>query len=97
VGHHDEAENLVAQLTAGPAAGHYVGQVEFTDMGAWLVNVNFVVGDEAKEANFVVEATRSASTWWVINGFLGVNSVVIVAAALLKRKAAETRTRKGIA
>jgi hypothetical protein len=96
IGHHGEAENSATQLTAGPAVGHYTGQVDFVDMGAWLVTVNFAVEDDVKEANFVVEAIRNTSHRWVINGFLGINAMAIVVAALMKRKPVETRNRKGI-
>lgn len=94
-GHHGEAENMVAQLIAAPAAGHYQGHVDFTDTGAWLVKVNFVADGEAKEANFIVEAARNASTWWIISGFGGLNALVIVVAAVLKRNPVETRKGKG--
>jgi hypothetical protein len=90
-GHHGEAETVVAQLMATPAAGHYQGHVDFADTGAWLVKVNFVANGEAREANFVVEAARNSATWWVLSSFLGANALVIATAAVLKRKSVETR------
>jgi|GEM_PF-6202703 len=89
--HHGEAENVVAQLMAAPAAGHYQGYIDFADTGAWLVKVNFVADGKAREANFVVEAARNATTWWVISGFVGANVLVIGTAAVLKQKSVNTR------
>lgn len=90
-GHHGEAESVVAQLLAAPVDGQYQGHVDFADTGAWLVKVNFVAGGEAREANFVVEAARNVTTWWVISGFVGANVLVIGTAAILKRKSVNTR------
>lgn len=90
-GHHGEAENVVAQLLAAPVDGHYQGHVDFADTGAWLVKVNFVANGEAREADFVVEAARNATMWWVISGFVGANVLVMGTAAVLKRKSVNTR------
>jgi hypothetical protein len=97
--HGNSAHGELAEvaLLASPTAGEYTGQVNFSDTGQWHLKVHFEVEGETKEAAFIVETTQNTSRWLVISGFLGLNALVILAAALTKRNYANTQKGRGIA
>jgi hypothetical protein len=84
-GGHGE-ENVAVILTNRPQTGEYTGRVEFSDTGTWLVKVNLEVAGQVKEADFVVEVGQNASKLLVLNGFLGINALIVTTAAITKRK-----------
>ena len=98
-GHGEMAHGEPAEvaLVASPTTGEYTGQVSFSDTGQWLLKVNFMANGEVKETTFVVEAAQNASRWLAINGFLGLNALVILAAAITKRKYVNTKKGKAVA
>jgi len=85
----EEAGHAGKPLTAGKIEGEYVGQVIFPNAGEWLLTVSYEIAGKEKMAMFAVNAIRSAETWWVLSGFLGVNLAVIATAGITKRKTAK--------
>ena len=85
--HDADAGHAGKPMTAGKTEGEYVGQVVIPNAGEWLLTVNYQVAGKDAMAMFAVNATRSAETWLVLSGFLGVNLAVIATAGITKRKA----------
>jgi len=82
-----DAGHAGESLSAGKTSGDYVGQVMFPNSGEWLLTVSYEIEGKEDMAMYAVNATRSAETWLVLSGFLGVNLAVIAVAGITKRKA----------
>ncbi len=73
-------------LVAGTHQGEYIGQVMIPNAGEWLLTITAQAAGAEQTTRFTVNATRSAETWLVLGGFLGVNLAVIATAGMTKRK-----------
>jgi hypothetical protein len=78
-------EPTTVELEQGAAPGEYQGQVGFSREGQWLIKVNFLVDGQVGETEFVVDVVKRAPNWYVLGGFAGMNMLVIVVAAVMKR------------
>ncbi|MBI5303891.1 MAG: hypothetical protein HY868_17270 [Chloroflexi bacterium] len=85
----EDAAHAGKPMTAGKTEGEYVGQVMFPNAGEWLLTVSYEIEGKEQTALFAVNAARSAETWLVLSGFLGVNLAVIATAGITKRKASK--------
>ncbi len=83
---------VLANLKASAEApGKYSGKVPFTDAGDWKATV-LVDGNGARgPVSFGVHVVSSGPNWLVIGGFIGVLALVVVAAAMAKRKGSSAR------
>jgi hypothetical protein len=75
-------------LVAGDAAGEYAGQLTFAASGHWMVAAHITLNGHALDAEFPVTVVAGSSGPVVLAGFAGFNLVLIVIAAILKRKQA---------
>ena len=80
------------RLDTGTEKGEYVGKVDLTDAGKWILMTSFEVSGLEKEVNFDVEVEGTSRNWLVLGGFVGVLALVVAVAAVSKsRKAARAR------
>lgn len=84
----EHAETLTAALKSGVEEGEYAGEIRLDKTGAWTFNVHFTLNGELIEAEFPVTVVEASQNLGVLAGFFGFNATVIIAAAVLKRKAA---------
>jgi hypothetical protein len=78
-----------AELAARSAPGEYEGEVSFSSEGHWLVKVNWSAQGHNQEAEFTIDVVKRGPNWYVLGGFLSVNTGVVAAAAIMKQKAAK--------
>ena len=65
--------------------GQYMGNINFTDKGKWLVTANIMVNGEKQNVQFDVDVASGGPNWIVIGGFIGIVAVIIVVAAVKKK------------
>ena len=65
--------------------GQYMGNIDFTDKGKWVVTANVTVNGEKKDIKFDVDVVSAGPNWVVIGGFVGIVAVVIIVAAVKKK------------
>ncbi|MBE7550892.1 MAG: hypothetical protein HS126_07425 [Anaerolineales bacterium] len=78
-----------AELAATSTLGEYEGQVSFTTEGRWLVKVNLSARGRSQEVEFTVDVVKRGPNWYVLGGFLSLNTVVVAVAAVMKHRTAE--------
>lgn len=66
--------------------GQYMGNIEFTDKGKWIVTANVTVNGENMDIKYDVDVISSGPNWVVIGGFAGI-VVAIIIVAVVKKKA----------
>ncbi|MHB8776592.1 MAG: FixH family protein [Anaerolineales bacterium] len=78
---------LTIMLEPAHESGEYAGKINIDKSGDWVFNVHFTVNGEATKVDFPVEIARALGlNYAVLGGFFGINAIVIVLAASLKRK-----------
>lgn len=80
----DESKPIEVNLESSEE-GQYMGEIDFTDKGKWVVTANFVVDGKEKSLDFDVEVADGGPNWIVIGGFLGIVAVIIIVAAVKKK------------
>ncbi|MFW2488062.1 FixH family protein [Clostridium chromiireducens] len=66
--------------------GQYMGEINFTDEGKWIVTTNLVVNGEKTNVEFNVDVANGGPNWVVIGGFIGIIAAIIIVAAVKKKK-----------
>ncbi len=66
--------------------GQYMGNINFTDKGKWVVTANVVVNGEKQNVQFDVDVASGGPNWIVIGGFIGIVGVIIIVAAVKKKQ-----------
>lgn len=84
-----ESKPLAITFEKGDAQGQYMGKVDFTDKGKWIVKATVNENGKEKIVDFDVDVAGSGPNWGIIGGFLGVVVVVIVIAAIKKKQTAK--------
>ena len=69
--------------------GQYMGSVNFTDKGKWIVNAVIKVNGQEKDVAFDVDVAGTGPNMGIIGGFLGVMALIIIVAAVKKKKSAK--------
>jgi hypothetical protein len=86
----EKEEPMMIELKEGSTAGEYTGMVDFSNDGKWIINATFDSESQAKTIDFdfeVENAGHNAGTnWFLIGGFAGVIALIIVIAAINKKK-----------
>jgi hypothetical protein len=82
--HADEPTQIV--LEAGHEPGEYSGHISFNRTGEWILNVHFNVDGQLTEVEFPVTVAGLDAKYGILIGFVGINTSVLSAAAILKRK-----------
>jgi hypothetical protein len=81
-------EIFTSALKPGVEKGEYAGEISLSKPGRWTFTVHFILHGEFVEAKFAIEVAEAGQNYSVLAGFFGFNATVIIAAAVLKRKAA---------
>jgi hypothetical protein len=66
--------------------GRYMGNINFTDKGKWVITANAVVNGEKKDIQFDVDVASGGPNWVVIGGFVGIVTLIIIVAAVKKKQ-----------
>lgn len=69
----------------GSGQGEYMGNIDFSDKGKWVVTANVMVNGEKKDIKFDVDVISAGPNWVVIGGFIGIVAVIIAVAAVKKK------------
>jgi hypothetical protein len=80
----DNSKPIEATLQSS-GQGQYMGNIDFSDKGKWVVTANVMVNGEKKDIKFNVDVTSAGPNWVVIGGFVGIVAVIIVVAAVKKK------------
>ena len=80
-------ETLSAILEPSNEAGEYAGEMHFEKSGEWMFNVHFTVNGETTEVEFPFEIARQLIlNYAVLAGFIAINVIVVIMAAVHKRQ-----------
>ncbi|MFT8350615.1 FixH family protein [Clostridium saccharoperbutylacetonicum] len=80
----DKSKPIEAILESS-GSGQYMGNIELTDKGKWVVTANVTVNGEKKDIKFDVDVVSAGPNWVVIGGFVGIVVVIIIVAAVKKK------------
>lgn len=72
----------------GLKTGEYGGELEFDEVGPWMIKVTFAIQEKERAVEFEADISQGRPNWYVLWGFLGVNIAIIIAAAVIRRKSA---------
>jgi|GEM_PF-1749537 len=76
----------VVTLTPGSNAGEYTGDINLYNHGAWTAMVEYAANGKTQSTQLNFDVENSGPNWIVIGGFIGAVAVIIVTAAILKKK-----------
>ena len=76
----------VVTLTPGSNAGEYTGDINLYNHGAWTATVEYTSNGKPQSTQLDFDVENSGPNWIVIGGFIGAVAVIIVTAAVLKKK-----------
>lgn len=82
-------EPMMIEIKEGITNVEYTGMVDFEDNGEWIMNATFDLDGQEKSVDFDfhVESVKSEGpSWLIIGGFSGVIVLIIVIAAINKKK-----------
>ncbi|MGE5628232.1 MAG: FixH family protein [Solirubrobacterales bacterium] len=82
----DKSKPVAIDFEKGDANGQYMGKVNFTDKGKWIVKVTADVQGQQKEMDFNADVVDAGPNMMIIGGFTGVIALIIVLAAIGKKK-----------
>lgn len=80
----DNSKPIEATLESS-GQGQYMGNIDFSDKGKWVITANATVNGEKKDIKFDVDVVSAGPNWIVIGGFVGIVAVIIVVAAIKKK------------
>jgi hypothetical protein len=81
----DNSKPIEAALESN-GSSQYMGNINFTDKGKWMVTAEVMVNGEKKDIKFDVDVVSGGPNWFVIGGFVGIVSVIILVAAVKKKQ-----------
>lgn len=82
----DKSKPVDLTLNESSEKGQYSGKINFTDTGKWFVKTSFLVQGQQKNVDFDVDVQSAGPNLGVIGGFIGVIVLVIIVAAVAKKK-----------
>lgn len=77
---------MMIDLKEGSQKGEYSGMVDFKNKGKWIVTATFDLQGQEKTIEFDVNVESSGPNFLIIAGFSGVIILIIVIAAINKKK-----------
>lgn len=80
------SEPLQIDLESSHDVGQYMGTINFTDDGKWMIKANFNIDGKDRTADFDLDVAKGGPNWFIIGGFLGVIAIVIILAAINKKR-----------
>lgn len=84
-----EIKPISIEFKNGDDQGQYMGTVNFTDKGKWIVKATIKVQGQEKNVDFDVDVASTGPNWGIIGGFLGLIALIIIIAAVKKKKTAK--------
>ena len=81
-----EDKPMMMDLKEGSKKGEYTGMMDFKSKGKWILKSTFDVQGQAKNVDFDVDVQSAGPNFLIIGGFSGVIILVIVIAAINKKK-----------
>jgi len=81
-----EDKPMMIDLKEGSKKGEYTGVVDFKTKGKWIIKSTFDVQGQPKNINFNFDVQSAGPNFLIIGGFSVVIILVIVIAALNKKK-----------
>jgi hypothetical protein len=84
----DESKPIETTLESS-GSGQYMGNIDFSDKGKWVVTANVMVNGEKKDIKFDAEVVSAGPNWGVIGGFIGIIAAIIVVAAVKKKQSSK--------
>jgi hypothetical protein len=81
---HEEMEGFVLE-PSHHEAGEYSGEIDVESTGDWTVTVHLTVQEEGMEVKFPL-MIKSSSRSIILASFTGINFLILIIAAILKRK-----------
>jgi len=79
-------EPMMIDLKEGTQKGEYSGMVDFKNNGKWIINATFDVEGQEKNIDLNFDVQSAGPNWLIIGGFSGVIVLIIVVAAIRKKK-----------
>jgi hypothetical protein len=84
-----DSKPIAIAFEKGDDKGQYMGTVNFTDQGKWIVKSTIKMQGQEKNVDFDVDVAGSGPNWGIIGGFVGVIALIIIIAAVKKKKTAK--------
>lgn len=81
-----DTKPITIEFKNGDEQGQYMGTVNFTDKGKWIVKAIIKEQGQEKNVDFDVDVAGTGPNWWIIGGFAGVIALIIIVAAMLKKR-----------
>ena len=81
-----EDKPMMINLKEGSKKGEYTGMVDFKSKGKWVIKSTFDVQGQAKTIDLAVDVQGAGPNFLIIGGFSGVIVLIIVIAAINKKK-----------
>jgi len=81
-----EDKPMMIALKEGSNKGEYSGMVDFKNKGKWIINATFDVQGQEKNIDLDFDVQSAGPNWLIIGGFSGVIVLIIVIAAINKKK-----------
>ena len=85
---HDEME--MVKLEESHQSGDYTGEIAINSAGDWTILVHMTIQGEFIEVDFPLSIARSQSSLGILASFFALNTVIILAAIVLKPKSKST-------
>lgn len=89
----EDSKPIAIEFKKDDEEGQYMGEVDFTDEGKWIVKVTINAQGQVKNLDFNVDVEEpddheadSGANWGVIGGFLGLMALIIIIAGIKKKK-----------
>lgn len=77
---------MMIDLKEGSNKGEYSGMVDFKNKGKWIIKATFEIQGQEKSIDLDFNVQSSGPNWLIIGGFSGVIVVIILIAAIHKKK-----------
>lgn len=84
-----DSKPISIEFKNGDDQGQYMGSVNFTDKGKWIVKAKIKVQGQEKNVDFDVDVASTGPNWGIIGGFLGIVALIIIIAAVKKKQSAK--------
>lgn len=81
----DKSKPIEASLE-NSEKGQYMGNINFTDKGKWIVTANLMVNGEKQNLQFDIYVANGGPNWIVIGGFIGIIALIIIVAAIKNKQ-----------
>lgn len=82
----EKDEPMIVDLKEGSQKGEYSGMVDFKNKGEWIIKATFNVQGQEKNIDFDFHVESAGPNYFIIGGFLGVIVLIIIIAAINKKK-----------